>query len=280
MVKLAYMHEVGVLSLLSLRMLFALPFYLITALVLYRKDPQKLTRKQIIGIIASGLAGYYLASFMDFMGLKYITASLERLVLFIYPSIVVVLSAILYRKAITRAQFVALAFTYVGIFVAFYQEVVISLDPQLLIGATWVFGSAFTFACYLIGSGDFIPQVGAARFTAYAMMVSCTGILTHTALSGEGQLLGLAPPIYGYGLAIAFFSTVIPSFLMSRGIGLIGASNASIIGSIGPISTIILAWYFLGERITASQWVGTGLVLTGVLMISLQKARRAQSSSD
>ena len=229
--------------------------------------------------MGSGIAGYYLASFMDFMGLQYITASLERLVLFIYPSIVVILSAILYRKAITRIQFLALGLTYVGIFIAFYQEVAISFEPQILMGAAWVFGSAFTFACYLIASGDLIPQIGAARFTAYAMMVACIGVLTHGFVSGEGQITGLDPVIYRYALAIATISTVIPSFLVSKGIGLIGASNASIIGSIGPISTIILAYYFLGERITPSQWLGTGLVLAGVLMISLQKARQKQAAS-
>ncbi|MBC7408811.1 MAG: EamA family transporter [Arcicella sp.] len=202
------------------------------------------------------------------MSISYITASVERLILFIYPTIVVILSTIFLKKTIHKIQYLALVITYLGVAFAFVPRLRKSSANDLRIGSSLIFLSAVTYAIYLIGSGEMIPKVGALRFTCYAMLISTFMIIIHYSISVGGNLFGYQSAVYWLSITMAVFTTVIPSFMISEGIKRIGSGNASIIASIGPIATIIMANIFLGEIISSWQTVGTLIVLGGILMIS------------
>lgn len=273
MVKLAYQYEVDSISLLTLRFSFALPIYLLFNWSLHRKSikPTRLKPKEWRQLAVVGIVGYYLASLLDFIGLQYITASMERLILFLYPTIVVVISAVFLRKPITRVQLWALLLTYIGIGLAFYQGLQMAGQQNFLLGGVLIFFCAIAYAFFLIGSGELIPKLGAIRFTSLAISFSSGMILLHHLVAYQWDLFDFHPMVYLYSLLMATIATVLPSFLVSAGIQRIGASNASIVGSVGPISTIILAYIFLGERLGNLQIIGTVIVIGGVLLISLQK---------
>ncbi len=276
MVKLAYRYEVDSISLLALRMIFSLPLFLLIAQYDRRKQQESrrpLTSKEWIYTFGLGVMGYYLASLFDFIGLNYISAGMERLILFLYPTIVVLLSAILFKEKIGVNKGGALLLTYAGVAIAFAQNVQQGEEDNLWLGAGLILVSAFTYAIYLLGSGQFLPKLGTLRFTSLAMMGACTAVIIHHGIVQQWQLFGFPAPVYYLSMLMAIFATVVPSFLISEGIRLIGASNAAVIGSVGPISTIILAYIFLGESFGGWQWLGTFLVIGGVLMISLQKHR-------
>lgn len=266
-VKLAYQYDIDAVSLLLLRMLFALPLYVIIAFVKRPKDANALTPKIYIWIIGLGVVGYYLASLFDFLGLQYIKASLERVILFIYPTIVLLISSIFLKKKITHRQMLATALTYVGIIVAFALEFTLKSEG-LLIGGALIFLSALTYASYIAGSGWLIPKIGATVFTSYAMIVSCICVLIHYAFVGDFNLMNYSMEVYGLGVAMAILCTVIPSYLVSYSIKMIGAPSFAIVASFGPISTILLASYFLGEVMHWGQWLGTILVLVGVFFVT------------
>ncbi len=274
MVKLAYRFEIDSVSLLALRMLFALPFFLLIAFFNNRnsnKSDKPISNKDWFLIFLMGSAGYYLASLFDFIGLQYITASLERLVLFMYPTLVVLINALFFKKKIKKIHLIALLLTYIGIGLAFWQENMFGRNEDLVLGASMIFISALTYAIYLVGSGEILPRVGTVRFTSYAMTVSALMILIHHAITNGLDLFGFDIGVYKLAILMATFATVIPSFLVSEGIRIIGSNKAAIIGSIGPISTIILANIFLDEQFGSLQIIGTMLVIVGVLLISLNK---------
>lgn len=279
-VKLAYAYAVDPVSLLALRMLFSLPFFIAIGVIFNRKQKVgKVSLPDWWNIILLGIVGYYLSSLFDFLGLRYTTASLERLILFIYPTLVVVIVAIVYRKRIAKRQYFALALTYIGIFIAFAFDVALLEQPNLVLGAGLIFCSAITYAIYLIGSGKMIPKVGTIRFTAYAMICSAIAVLIHTYFVNGLAIWNFETEVYVLSLAMAIGATVIPSFMISGGIKLVGADNAAIIGSVGPVSTIVLAYIFLQEIITVSQLIGTVFVLGGVLMITLKKDKKEMGGS-
>lgn len=268
MVKLAYRYGIDPVSLLNLRMIFSMPFFLIAAIYAGKNTAtQKLTGRQWIYLIFLGIVGYYLASYFDFTGLKYITAALERLILFVYPTLVIVISALLFKRPIGRKEIIALLLTYSGIALAFVNDIKL-YSSDVVIGGLLIFGSALTYAMYLIGSGKLIPVIGSLRFNAYCMLVSTLAVLIHFLLIDTANIFTFPQEVYALGLLMAVFATVIPSFLLAEGIRMIGAGKASIIGSIGPVSTIILAWLILDEPITLLQMAGTALVLSGVLFVS------------
>lgn len=274
-VKLAYRYEIDSISLLALRFSFALPFYLLANWYLGKRTVEQvpLSSKEWFQVAFVGILGYYLASLLDFLGLQYITASMERLILFLYPTIVVLISFVFLKKPIQRKQVIALILTYIGIGLAFYQGLQLTDQPNFVLGGVLVFLCAIAYAFYLIGSGELIPKMGAIRFTALALSFSSIAILLHHLLLYQWDLFNFHPMVYVYSFLMAVIATVIPSFLVSQGIGMIGASNASIVGSVGPISTIILAYIFLGERLGSLQILGTIIVIGGVLVITLSKKR-------
>lgn len=272
MIKLAFAHyHVDPLTLLFLRMTFALPFFIVIPL-LYRRpeNTTPLLPADYLKLAGLGILGYYASSLLDFLGLQYVTAGLERLILFVYPTLVVLISWLIYRKPIGVREIAALLLTYVGIAVVFAHDAIRS-QPNILKGALLIFGSAFTYAIYLIGSGRLIPRFGTIRFTAYAMMVSAGAVILHYLLTVTPSVTDLPAGLFGFGLALAIISTVIPTFLVSAGIKAIGASRAAIVASVGPIATIVLGYFFLHEPITLYEVAGTALVLTGVLLVSSRK---------
>ena len=269
LVKLAFANtHTDPVTMLALRMMFSLPFYIAIGLFASNKKSNVyFTKRQWIYIILLGLTGYYVSSLCDFIGLQYISAGLERLILFIYPTLAVILNATIFRQRINGFQKLAMVLTYAGIAIAFWGEMKIdSSNPDFFIGSIFCFLCAITFAVYLVGSGRMIAETGAIKFTSYAMIAATSGIFIHYFATGktvhhmEGNLLW-------YGFALAILATVIPTFLMSAGIKKIGSSNAAIISSIGPVSTILQAHFILGERITVEQITGTVLVIIGVLLI-------------
>ncbi|MBX9852768.1 MAG: DMT family transporter [Cytophagaceae bacterium] len=271
LVKLAYQHEVDSVSLLILRMFFSLPFYIVILLVYNYKKPQPgIKGSDWLKIIFLGIVGYYLASYFDFQGLKFITAGLERLILFIYPTLVVLIASFVFKRPILKKHIIALLITYSGILLAVWNDAM-SNQAHVLIGGGLIFLSALTYAMYLVGTEKLIPVLGTIPFTAYAMIVSTVAVLIHYLFQDYSKVFALEREVYMLGFIMAVFATVIPSFFISEGIRMIGSGTAAIIGSVGPVSTIILAYIFLGESITFTQVIGTLLVLAGVLIVSLDK---------
>jgi len=276
MVKLAYGYNVETLDLLLFRMLFSLPFYIIILVLIRKKTAKaKIVPTDYAWLFLFGFVGYYLASYFDFLGLNHIKAGLERIILFVYPTIVVFLSGLIFRKKITQVQFIAILVTYVGVLITFWDELDAS-GNKVVLGGFLVLLSAITYASYLVGSGWLIPKFGVLRFTCYAMIVSTICIVIHYSVSGDWGFMEYPWPVYAYGLAMAIFATLIPSFLVSAAIERLGASNFSILGSLGPISTILLAFVFLDEKLTYWQLVGMLVVIFGVTYLSIQGKRRAK----
>jgi drug/metabolite transporter (DMT)-like permease len=276
LVKLAFRSgHTDALLLLMLRMLLSLPFYLIAALWMSRQ-PQNVRMKprQWAAVIGLGLMGWYLSSLFDFFGLRYISAGLERLILFLYPSFSVLINSLLFRQRMTRVQGWALALTYTGIGIAYFGELRIDTgNPHFYLGSILVFLCAIAYAIYLSGMGRVVPVLGAAKFTTWSMLAATTAILLHYSIrqavtgssflpAGEGT-----GALWTYGILLALMATVIPSFMLSAGMKRIGANNAAIVTSIGPVSTILQAHFVLGDPIFFEQVIGTALVIAGVLLI-------------
>jgi drug/metabolite transporter (DMT)-like permease len=261
------------LTLLTLRMLFSLPFYLGAAwLAMNRKDTTRLSAKQWFYIIFLGLFGYYLSSLFDFIGLQYVTAGLERLILFLYPTFAVLINSFMFGQPVTRIQRIALLLTYTGIVIAYVGELQFDIDnPDFLWGSFLIFLCSITFSVYIVGSGRMIPSVGANRFTAWAMIASSVGVFTNFALSGNKSETGLIIDYWYYGILLAVVATVLPSFLIAQGMKRIGSNNVAIISAIGPVSTIVQAHFVLGEHIFPAQIAGTLLVIAGVLLIGWKR---------
>ncbi|MDX2306197.1 MAG: DMT family transporter [Microscillaceae bacterium] len=269
-VKLIYLEsDIDAYKLVALRMLFALPIYLIVAWLQHRRVSPSLSHKDWYNMALMGFLGYHLASTFDFIGLKYVSAGMERLILFSYPTIVLLIAAWIYKKKITYIQYISLILTYLGIGFAYIGDLHMHQGTHILMGSMYVFGAAVSFAIYMIGSGTLIPRFGVLRYNAYTMVIASLTVIIQAAIQSPGDWFTYSPKVYYLTFAMSFFSTVIPTFLVTAGISRIGASNASLISSVGPISTIILADIFLDEIIGLNQVIGTALVMAGVMIISL-----------
>ena len=273
--KKAYEMGADPVTLLFLRLLFAAPLFLLLAYwnATHHTGEKKISAMEILSLIGLGILGYYLSSLMDFVGLSYISASLERIILFSYPTIVVILTALFFRSTLDRKDYLALLITYIGIFIVFSEELkqsVLIPTEILITGGSLIFGSACTYALYLIGSGFIIPRIGAARFTAYSMLIATVAIMLHYFIAKGITFPSYDDPIIWYGIAMALFSTFMPAYFLAKGIKLIGSEKSSVISTIGPVSTIILANLILGETMTWIQVGGTLIVIAGVLIISLK----------
>jgi drug/metabolite transporter (DMT)-like permease len=273
MVKLAYQYHVDAVSILMFRMLFSFPFYLVIA-ILYRNKNNgvDLVRKDYLWLVFFGIVGYYLSSYFDFVGLIYIKASLERIILFIYPTIVILFNKLFLKQPVSKDQVFAIMLTYVGIIIAFGHEVTISGHDAYL-GGFFILLCAISYAAYLSGSGWLIPKFGVVKFTAYVMVVSCLCVFLHYGITNKIDLLNYPREVYILGFLIAIFATVIPSFLVSWSIKLISSSNFAVIAAVGPISTIILAAIFLNEQLTLLQLLGAFAVIIGISLVSLKKIK-------
>jgi len=257
-------------TVLALRLLFALPFFALMALFA-GSGARTLEPRDWRALVGLGFIGYYLSSYFDFLGLQYISAGLERLILFLQPTMVVLLSAFFFKTRVRRHHVISIALSYGGIALVFAANLNLAQDPHAItLGSSLVFLSALSYAFYLIGSGAVIPRLGAARFTGLASMIACA-FATAQFFLGHG-ISGLVQPVkvYWLSLLMAVVSTVMPIWLMAEGVKRIGANQVSMIGAIGPIITIYFGWLILNEPITMIQIAGAVLVLAGVLLVSLK----------
>jgi drug/metabolite transporter (DMT)-like permease len=272
-VKLAYAAApaaapVEAVTLLSLRMVFSLPVFLWVGLAASRSAPP-LSRRDWGMLVALGLLGYYASSMLDFLGLQYISAGLERLILFTYPTLTVLIGVLFMGQVLEKRQIGALALSYAGIGLAFAHDLRIAGDiGTVLTGAAFVFGSALTYAMYSAGAEPAIRRLGSARFAALAMLVSTVATQVHFFIAQPLSALVQPLPVYAYGAAMALFSTVLPIFWQSAAIRRIGAARAVLIGTLGPVLTIFFGWWLLAEPMSLAQIGGAGLVLAGVLLVS------------
>ncbi|MBI5785519.1 MAG: DMT family transporter [Rhodocyclales bacterium] len=267
-VKLAYAAApVEAITLLALRMVFSLPVFLWVGLR-ESHGAKPLTRRDWLAVIALGLLGYYGASVLDFLGLQYITAGLERLILFTYPTMTLLLGALLYGHRIGRREWLAVALCYAGIAAAFAHDLDVSAESAAVwIGGGLVFGSSLSYAFYLSGSGPMLAKIGVMRFTALAMLVSTAAVFGHFVATQPVAALVQPLPVYVYALAMALFSTAIPVFAQSAAIRRIGSGRAALIGTVGPLMTIAFGWWWLGESISTWQLLGAALVVSGVVIV-------------
>ena len=273
LIKLAYgWTSIDPITLLTLRMLYSAPFFVAMAWIAGRSpDAQRLAPSDWGSLVWLGFLGYYLASFLDFVGLQYITAALERLLLFLYPTIVIVLSALLLKKPITQRAVIALALSYAGIAFVLWQDVRVGGDARATaIGGALVFASAIAYAFYLVQAGAVIARLGSLRFIAWAMLASTACVLIHFALTRPPAALDVPASIHKLTLAMAVFSTVLPTWLIAESIRRMGANTASLVGSLGPVFTIGLGAMILGEPVHVLQLVGAALVLGGVMLATLK----------
>lgn len=268
-VKLAYATApVDPVTLLTLRMGFALPCVLAIAVITHRQAPP-LSHHDAGLLVGLGLLGYYGASILDFMGLQHISAGLERLILFTYPTLTVLLGVAFLGQTLHRRQVQALLLSYAGIGLAFAHDLSLGNDAGAVwIGSALVFGSALSYALYSTGAEVAVRRLGAVRFGALGMVVSTLASLLHFALSQPWSALQQPPAIYGYGVAMALFSTVLPVLWQSAAVRHIGSARAALIGTLGPVLTIAFSALLLSESISWSQGLGSALVLAGVWQVS------------
>ncbi|SFE75242.1 DMT family transporter [Thermoflexibacter ruber] len=274
-VKLMYRYGVDTISTLMLRMVFSIPFFFLVILYKYKKAPfHALSKKDKLLIPIMGIVGYYGSSLLDFLGLQYISAGLERLILFIYPTIVILLMAVLFKQKITKNQIIALVMTYLGISLALLTDFSLN-SANFFLGVSLIFSSALTYSVYLIGSGRIIPRVGSLLYTSYVMLVATACIFMHYLFVKGSGLWDFPKEVYQLNIWMAMIATVAPAFLTAEGIRLIGSDNMAIVGTIGPVSTIVLANIFLDEPIAFWQVIGTLFVLAGILLIGIKKKDKA-----
>jgi drug/metabolite transporter (DMT)-like permease len=276
LVKLAYsMASIDAVTLLALRMIYAAPFFAVMAWWATRREgAAPIVRTDWIRLAWLGFIGYYISSLLDFMGLEYVTASIERLVLFLYPTMVVLLSAVLFKQRIGGRIVLALALSYAGILLVFAHDLRVGGDPRALwLGGGLVFGSALCYSLYLVGVGPVIGRLGSLRFIAWAMLISSGFVIAQFLAMRPFAALASPVSIQFLSLAMAICSTVVPTLLIAEAIKRIGANRTSLIGSLGPVFTIALATD-LAEPVHWIQLAGAALVLSGVTLVTLQPKRR------
>ena len=271
LIKLAYSWApIDPITLLTLRMIYSVPFFALMAWWATRSpDAKPMRRTDWLAILWLGFIGYYLSSLLDFIGLQYITASLERLVLFLNPTMVVLLSMALFRQRVGGRTWLALVLSYAGILLVFEHDLRYTGDIHgFWLGSSLVFAAAFFYALYLVGVGPVIARLGSLRFIAWAMLTSAVFVIVQFLLTRPLAALAAPASIQFLSLVMAVFSTVLPTFLVAEAIKRIGANRTSIIGSLGPLFTIWLGWWMLGEAVHWTQLIGAALVLSGVTLVT------------
>ena len=265
-VKLAYRHGVDAVTLIMYRMLFALPFFLTMAWWTSRGKPA-LTRREGLSVFGLGVTGYYLASYLDFAGLNYISASLERLILYLNPTLVLLLGLVLYKRPISRLQLLGMAISYAGVLVVFGHEVNLSGEGVAL-GTFLVFLSAASYAIYLNFSGELVQKLGSLRLVGWATSVACVLCIAQFLVMRPMSAALVAPEVLWLSLLNASLCTAVPVVLVMMAIERIGAGLAAQAGMIGPVSTLLMGIFILGEPLTVWVAAGTSLVLLGIYVFS------------
>ncbi|WP_397407289.1 DMT family transporter [Polaromonas sp.] len=268
-VKLAYRHGVDAVTLIMYRMLFALPIFAVMAWWASR-GKAALTRRDWLGVLWLGFTGYYLASFLDFAGLAYISASLERLILYLNPTLVLLLGLVLYRRRISTPQIMGMAISYSGVVLVFGHEITL-LGPEAAWGALLVFLSAVSYALYLVYSGEMVKRLGALRLVGLATTVACLCCILQFLLLRPLSAANVVPEVIWLSVLNATLCTAAPVLMVMMAIERIGASMAAQTGMVGPMSTILMGVLILGEPFTAWVAAGTVLVIAGIFVFSRGK---------
>jgi len=269
-VKLAYRHGVDAVTLVMYRMLFALPLFAGMAWWAGRGRPA-LSRRDLLGVLWLGFTGYYLASFLDFAGLQYISASFERLILYLNPTLVLLLGWVLYGRKVQRTQMLAMAVSYGGVLLVFGHEASLQ-GPNVVLGAALVFLSALSYALYLSYSGELVQRLGALRLAGLATSVACVLCIAQFLLLRPLSAAQVAPPVIWLSILNATACTAAPVLLVMMGIERIGAGLAAQVGMIGPMSTILMGVVLLDEPFNGWIIAGTALVVGGVFLVTHRRA--------
>ena len=278
-VKLAYRHGVDTVTLLMLRMLLALPFFM--AMVWWTQHrkgsvPVRLSVREWLGVVWLGFCGYYLASLLDFAGLQYVSASLERLILYLYPTLVLLLGILLYGKRASRHQWIGMAVSYVGVVAVFAHEVRLT-GADVGLGAALVFGSAVSYALYLSYSGELVRRLGALRLVGLASCVACVLCVGQFVLLRPMSIVAeLGAEVWWLSVLNASLCTVLPVVLVMLSIERIGSALASQAGMVGPMSTLVMAALVLDEPLSPWLLLGTALVMSGVFICSWGQDRSSR----
>jgi len=265
-VKLAYRYGVDAVTLITYRMLFALPLFTLLAWWAGRGKPA-LTRRDWITVLGLGFTGYYLASFLDFAGLAFISASFERLILYLNPTLVLALGLVLFKRKVTARQLIALGVSYCGVLLVFGHEITL-LGPNAALGAALVFASAVSYAVYLVYSGEEVKRLGALRLTGLATTVACVLCIVQFLILRPLGALAVPPEVIWLSLLNATLCTFVPVLMVMMAIERIGATLAAQTGMVGPLSTILMGVVILGEPFTAWIAAGTVLVLAGIWLLA------------
>jgi len=265
-VKLAYRYGVDAVTLIAYRMLFALPLFALLAARAGRGRPA-LTARDWIVVCGLGFSGYYLASFLDFAGLAYVTASLERLILYLNPTLVLALGVLIFGRKVTGRQMIALAVSYCGVLLVFGHEISFR-GTNTALGAALVFGSTVSYAIYLVASGEEVRRLGALRLTGLATSVACLFCIAQFLVLRPMSALAVAPQVIWLSLLNATLCTFAPVLMVMMAIERVGASVAAQTGMIGPLSTILMGIVILGEPFTGWIVAGTLLVLSGIWLLA------------
>lgn len=277
LIKLAYsLHPVSATTLLFLRMTLSLPFFL--AMAWWMRGEAPIARRDWLGIVGLGFLGYYLASLLDFLGLQYVSAGVGRLIMFLYPTLVIVLSAVFLHKHPTRRELGALAITYSGIALVLSSQ--IAGDPSsrmFVFGALLIFASAMCYAVYLVTGSQLVQRVGSMRFTAYTMIVSAMPAIVQFCVLESPAALELPAALWGIAAVLAVACTALPVLLVAEALKRIGANHFALIGALGPVTTVFADLALLGGKLSAAQMVGGALVISGVLLISVKSQSPTRS---
>ena len=272
-IKLVYQADptIDAISILAIRFVLAMPFFLLLLIYASKKQPaQHFSARHIPTFLLLGMLGFYLSAILDFSALAYIPASLERLILFLYPTFVVLISMFVRPSEVTRSIIIALIVSYCGVVVVFI-ELMPQITPELIKGSLLVLGAAIVFAIYTVGSVGPIKEFGSIRFTTYALFAASISTLGHAYYMHGNQLFTRSLEVYGWILPMAIVSTVLPLILMAEGIKRIGASSSSIIATSGPLITITMAYLILGETFGPLQAIGGIMIVLGVFFVAKKK---------
>jgi len=266
LVKLSYRYGVDAVTVIMLRMLFALPLFLGLSWWAAR-GKAGLSRGDWVTVGALGFCGYYLSSFLDFCGLQYIGASLERLVLYLNPTFVLVMSSLLFGVRITHHQWLSLLASYLGVLLVFGHDVSVN-GANVFLGSALVLGSALSYAAYLVFSGQVVRRLGALRITGLATSIACLLCIAQFLLLRPASSLAFPAEVIWLSLLNATLCTFLPVLLVMLAIERVGAPIAAQTSSIGPPATIFLSIILLGEPFTLWLAAGTVLVLSGIWLLA------------
>jgi drug/metabolite transporter (DMT)-like permease len=272
LIKLGYAsHPVSATTLLFLRMTLSLPFFV--AMAWWSRGGAPIARRDWLGIVGLGFLGYYLASLLDFLGLQYVSAGVGRLIMFLYPTLVVILSAVFLKKNPTLKELAALAITYSGIALVLSSQFASAPENRLFVfGALLIFASAMCYAVYLVTGSQLVKRIGSAQFTAYTMIVSAAPAIAQFIILESPAALAIPAQLWWIAVLLATACTALPVFLVAEALKRIGANHFALIGALGPVTTVLADFFLLDGALSGEQMVGGALVISGVLLVSVKRS--------